>query len=420
MILASDLLLSASGTGLLEAPRAPLVVPARPAAGVQQEHGFGSGTPSYIYGPPLAESLPESAKALVGSPIWRVLERARWAPTGDNAQTWRFRLVSPTEGEVLAFDNRQFVIYDIDGTTCQLAFGALLENIRLAASAIAHRAEVATDLSDERHIRFRVRLVADASVRPDPLERSIEVRAVHRRPLATTPISADQRAALQADAAACGASVRFYDSFAERLRLARLLYVNAGVRLFCPELHHVHRDIMDWDHALSPDRLPVESLGVDPVTQRLMRWALQDWRRVSFLYSYLMGSVLPRIQLDVIPALRCGAHVAVLMDQAPRRPADHIEAGRAVQRLWLRMTALGLQMQPEYTPICFSAYVRQDRRFTAVDAVWAAAKRLNASWESLLGGRPAAERVVWLGRVGHGQPAASRSVRLPFPRLLVP
>ena len=30
--------------------------------GSHQDHGFGSGTPPYIYGPPLAESLPESAK----------------------------------------------------------------------------------------------------------------------------------------------------------------------------------------------------------------------------------------------------------------------------------------------------------------------------------------------------------------------
>ncbi len=67
--------------------------------------------------------------------IESILERARWAPSGDNSQPWRFEVCSPRHVAVHAFDTRRHCVYDIDGEASQISVGALLETMRICASA---------------------------------------------------------------------------------------------------------------------------------------------------------------------------------------------------------------------------------------------------------------------------------------------
>ena len=64
--------------------------------------------------------------------VHQVLDVARWAPSGDNTQPWRFEIVSDTEALVHAHDTRATCVYDLDGRASEVAHGALLENIALA------------------------------------------------------------------------------------------------------------------------------------------------------------------------------------------------------------------------------------------------------------------------------------------------
>ena len=66
--------------------------------------------------------------------ILAVLELARWAPSGDNAQPWRFEIVDDATLIVHGFDTRAHCVYDLDGRASQIAQGALLETIRIAAT----------------------------------------------------------------------------------------------------------------------------------------------------------------------------------------------------------------------------------------------------------------------------------------------
>ena len=73
---------------------------------------------------------------------------------------------------------------------------------------------------------------------------------------------------------------------------------------------------------------------------------------------------MPRIQLDLMPALRCAAHF-IIISEKPLSNIDHyLEGGRALQRFWLTSTSLGLQFQPEMTPLIFSRYHAESERFT--------------------------------------------------------
>ena len=67
--------------------------------------------------------------------LLHILDQARWAPSGDNTQPWRFELAAPDHVVVHASDTRADTVYDLDGHPSQISVGALLETIAIAASA---------------------------------------------------------------------------------------------------------------------------------------------------------------------------------------------------------------------------------------------------------------------------------------------
>jgi hypothetical protein len=84
----------------------------------------------------------------------------------------------------------------------------------------------------------------------------------------------------------------------------------------------------------------------------------------------------------------------------------------------LTATALGLQLQPQHTPLVFAAYARRGIRFTEVRQAQARAAAVGAMLDHLLGPAEAA-KAVFLGRVGKGAAAKARSLRLPLERLIL-
>jgi hypothetical protein len=184
------------------------------------------------------------------------------------------------------------------------------------------------------------------------------------------------------------------------------------------EAYHVHREIIEWNARFSIDRVPDQALGADSMTLKMMRFVLSSWERVQFFNRYLMGTVAPRLQMDLIPGLACGAHFALLARREPKTIDDFVAAGRAMQRFWLTVTQLGLNLQPAMTPLIFARFLREGLDFTAQPVVHADTVRAVQRLEALMGAQTL-QQAVFMGRVGAGPAARSRSVRRPLRELEV-
>lgn len=350
--------------------------------------------------------------------LLKILDLARWAPSGDNTQPWRFEIVSPEHIAVHGHDTRDWCLYDFDGHASHMAHGALLETLRIAATGFGLEASwtLREGTSDAAPI-YDVSLQPRAGLVADPLMSAIETRCVQRRPMQTTPLTEVQRKRI-ADSVGAAHRVQFFESFQERLRVARLLWDNARIRLTCPEAYPVHKEIIEWHARFSTDRIPEQAVGVDPATARLMQWVMQSWDRVDFFNRYLMGTIPPRIQLDFLPALRCAAHVLVRPLAPCSTVADYVAAGVAMQRLWLTVAAEGLYLQPEMTPVIFRWYARAGRSFSRVEQIGEAASTLARDLEACAGMQQD-DGAVFFCRVGYSAAPASRSLRKDVAELLV-
>lgn len=349
--------------------------------------------------------------------IEQILDLARWAPSGDNTQPWRFEILNEGHIVVHGFDTREHCIYDLHGFGSQLAHGTLLETLRIAATGFGLRAEISLRQdAPETQPLYDVWLHRDSEeVQADPLLPYIERRCTQRRAFRTHALTLDEKQALSASVGNAY-RVLWIDGWSGRWAMSKLLFASGKVRLTIPEAYNVHSSIIQWNTCYSEDRIPAAAIGLDPVTLKLMRWAMRSWARVDFFNSYLAGHLLPRIELDMLPALRCAGHFILLCDKEPQGIKDHMEAGRAIQRFWLTATQLGLQLQPEMTPLIFARYVHQGIPLTRAMPALQQAKDLAGRLERVIGESPA--KAVFMGRIGHGRTPHSRSVRLPLAKLL--
>lgn len=350
--------------------------------------------------------------------IQTILERGRWAPSGDNTQPWRFAVVDDSRFIVHGFDTRDHVVYDLDGHASQIALGALLQTLEIAASAQHQRltAQRREGLPETRPT-FDVTITPDDAVVKSPLYEFIETRATQRRALRGRRLTPDERRMVEA---AVGAEYEIYwwESVADKVSLAAFLYTNARLRMITPEAFAVHGSIVDWGQRYSAERIPDQALGLNPITTLLSKWTLQRSSRMRLMNSIPGATAAPRLELDFLPAVACGAHYAILARRKPESIDDYIAAGRAVQRVWLTITSLRLWQQPTMTPLIFSRYVREHRSFTSHQGAAELARRIAQRFARLLG-EEASTRAVWMARLGAGAEPQARSLRKPLAELMI-
>lgn len=353
--------------------------------------------------------------------IEKILDLARWAPSGDNTQPWWFEIIDECHLVIHGFDTSEGCVYDLDGHGSQISLGALLETIAVAASVYGFQINtlrrVHAPQNPETSLIFDIHFTPASKIQVNPLVPYIKTRMVQRRPMNARKLTATEKTTL---ASSVGESYRiiWLEGFTQRVRAALLMFRNAKLRLTMPEAYKVHREIIKWGDSKGEEGLPAQTLGLDPLTLRLMQWVMESWERVEFFNTYLAGTLAPRIQMDLIPGIACSAHFVILAEREPESVDDYVAAGRAIQRFWLTLTKLGLFMQPELTPLIFATYVRNSVSFTQLERKEKEAEKIESQVNQLVGAD--SSHAVFMGRVGAGPPPTVRSERLPLEELMLP
>ncbi|WP_448553931.1 ThiF family adenylyltransferase [Thalassotalea montiporae] len=347
--------------------------------------------------------------------VEKVLDYARWAPSGDNTQCWRFKITGDNSFTIIANDTRSHVVYDLDGHSSHLAHGILIETISIAATQFGLKATYTEDLSNPEQLLFDFTLEKDNANIVSPLVPYIKTRCVQRRAMGTRSLSAAEKRELE-DSLPKDYSIQWFESKQDKKSIAKLNFCNAKTRLTMEEAFYVHREIIEWHTQYSKTKIPEQALGVDWLTARIMQWMFKSWSRVKFANKFLAGTYAPRIALDYIPSLKSCAHFAIRADKEPQCIEDYIDAGRAIQRFWLTSAKLGFGFQPEQTPVIFAKYLRNNIKFTAQQEVIDNAQQGMKMFNSIVD-KP--EQVHFLGRLGRTQLPRSRSTRMDLKDLII-
>ena len=356
------------------------------------------------------------------SPLAPILAAARWAPSGDNTQPWRFEELDGETVRIHLQSEAGKNPYEYrGGEPTLLSGGMLLENLRLAATAHGRQLSWSVERSTDPY-RILARFHPAPGAVADPLASVLALRSVDRRPYLSRPLRPHERTALER-AAGPDLQVRWHEGRRDRLRFAGLGALATDIRLRAQETFRVHQAVIDWSPGHSATGLPAGALGLDRMTLRAMRWAMAHWPRMHAM-NRLAGTWTAAAQLDLRPGLGSAAfftlHPAPALageGGADGHVARLLRLGGAVQRFWLTAARLGLAMQPGLATLIFSHYGAHGQVFTTDPALQAKAVKLASRFQAVLGTHP--DDVLFLGRIGEPRPGLPgvRSVRRPLAEL---
>ena len=352
------------------------------------------------------------------SPVIRIINLARWAPSGDNTQPWRFEIIDDYRMVVHIHYAQEDCVYDLRGQNTLLAIGALLQTMEIAATSegcnmhVQHRQHPQGKL-----LAIDINFSPDPTIQADPLVFEIPHRAVQRRRLSMRALTPNQKQSMQL-AAGKNYTIHWMESFQQRIKMTQLILQTTRIRLRIPEAFPVHKSVIEWNTRYSLDRIPDAALGPGRINLKIMRAVLSSWERVQFLNRYVGVACSTSLLLDGWTALSCGAHMIMLRNQKPQTDDDFIDIGKAVQRVWLTATKLHLWQQPEMAIPVFTRYVSENVLFTTLTDQRQEAASVRHKHEKLIDTET--DYVVWVGRLGFGPAPTARAMRLPLEKLIIP
>jgi molybdopterin/thiamine biosynthesis adenylyltransferase/nitroreductase len=277
--------------------------------------------------------------------IRSLVEQGIAAPSGGNAQPWSFHWDGTTL-HCLRDPKRGTSLLDYAHRATWLAFGAMAENIVLAATARGLTASVRR-FPDGVGASVVCRIEFDrdmASTSPDPLADQILRRCTNRRLGRRDPLPPGAVSSLRHAARERGASLRFIAEPSAMEALGRVLGAGDRMRFLSQTLHAELMAELRWSTSEAErtlDGIDLRTLELDATDTAALRLTAR-WRVMELLGRLGGGANLEVFGQRVARGSSAFGSLSLPGDDA----AAFFEGGRAVQRVWLTATALGIGFQP--------------------------------------------------------------------------
>ncbi|MDO8582331.1 MAG: hypothetical protein Q7S16_05675 [bacterium] len=346
--------------------------------------------------------------------IKKIIAIAVNAPSGDNMQPWRFALTDqmldlyniPT-GDTSPYNMRQ--------RGSLIAHGAVLENIDIVAPTFGLQSSVQLfptpdDKTHIAHISF-----TEVSSRIHPFAATIEQRCTNRLPYDKIPLTDKTTQALDiAVGSLKSLSLSWVRENDEKDELGRILSLNERLILENEKIHDAIFSIIRWtneDEQATNDGLFIKTLELAP-PQRFAFRIFSNWRRLSKIRKLInVGKLVSKDTAKLYAS--SGAFGLFTIDD--ESDTTFVTLGRALERLWLTATNMGLSIQPVTAlPYLYQRIKAGDANFLSLEQqreIENAAKAIRMFFHV-----PQTHTTAFLFRIGvcRVQPSARSRKRAPF------
>jgi len=295
--------------------------------------------------PPLERA--STGKNVLREDIRRLVGYAALAPSGGNAQPFRF-VAKRHRVRCFVVPERGRGLTNFKDLASFVAVGAAVENMTLAAQAMGLSAEVkqspdAADPLAAADVTF--------SVSPRRLERPalvdfLDKRVTNRRLVPKAPLPEGALSTLSRAAEEAGGRLQLVTDPRALMELADIVGQNERGMLLSPRMNKEMGGELRWTEKQvreTRDGIDVLTLDLPPAGMAAVRMA-SSWEAVEFLSKIEggAGQALGRFAMGSV-ALSSAMGLLVVKGNGPE---SYFQGGRAVERVWLTATSLGLSMQP--------------------------------------------------------------------------
>ena len=271
-----------------------------------------------------------------------ILMHAVQAPSGDNSQPWEFELGQDTIS-IFNLPERDATLYNFRQQGSYLAHGAVVENIVIVGSHFGYRASV-QPFPGETNCTARVKFTQSNST-DEGLYSAIQKRATNRKPYEIVPLqSADRIAIEESILNVLDISLFIVEDRKKIEQLAGALSSNERLLMENRYLHDFLFGMIRWtrEAELEKPGLYIDTMELPPPVRFLFRYILCRWPLVCLLNIIGFSRLLPKQTVSLYQA--CSAVCAIVIKNLDN--TSFLNAGRALQRLWLIATHRKLSLQP--------------------------------------------------------------------------
>lgn len=270
-----------------------------------------------------------------------LVEAASLAPSADNMQPWEFRKQGNT---IEVFCARQRMLpTDVMGMFSWVSVGAAVQNIVVAAAAkgFVSDIEYRTTVRNENPAAIIMLSPGNAD---GHLSKCIALRTTNRNAYDTLPLEQPVISRLTQSINRLNAGIHWMTGTSGLELMASMDARSSFIRLEHKPLHDELFDILRFTRRqIETTRfgLDFESLGV-PSFAVLFARQLQHWSVQRAVSRLGIGHIVA----NMLASRLRKAGALCLVTSKRRDPVAHIEAGRAMEQLWLAATAEGLSIHP--------------------------------------------------------------------------
>ena len=266
------------------------------------------------------------------------------APSGDNAQPWKF---SFKDNNIFLYLDRDadHSFFNVNQIASIISCGAVLENMRIAASAFDLKANIIYLPSGmENDLMASIELIHNGTPR-NPLFTSIWKRNTNRTFYEKKPIPSLVLNDLKKSISGIpGAKIHFVTEKDELKKLAKIIYKTDRIRTENRSLHEYLGKMIRYSHeeAIETcDGLPLKNLEAGLAGEIFLK-ATRPWFIMNLMNKAGIGRMVALHSFQSI----INSSGAALLTVNGMTQKDFLKGGQALERIWLAITQKGLLMQP--------------------------------------------------------------------------
>jgi len=343
--------------------------------------------------------------------IVQLLNDSVTAPSPDNFQPWKF---SVTGNVIDIYKVPQLVnkLLDFKEHVLILTNGMIVENIEIAASKYGYQCStVVFPDPAQPDLVARISLMKDPGARLNPLYAFLKTRCTNRKLYKKDKISPEILAALTTLLKDFpGVEVQYVNEQEQIKKIGKA--VSAIDKIMCEnkELHHALFQHITWSIAEEQQThqgLSLDSMELNAAEKQLFK-VIKNWPAINALNKIGFSGVIRSQNATQYGSAGCSAIISIRNDSN----SDYLNAGRFVQRFWLKATELKLSLHPIVGLIYCNQKVTHENPSIFSEAH---AKLLNENY-SVLDSIAATmgktnSHIVFYFRMGYAKPTLYQSTR---------
>jgi hypothetical protein len=275
--------------------------------------------------------------------ILKLIEAGIQAPSADNGQPWKFKILK--DGVELSLDPMNMgLFFDVNQVGSQISAGAVIENIVISAKAYGLKTNIIYSNEPANNIAKLTFTTTTNQVDTDETIEAIFNRHCNRNlyifnKKIPASIINELVSLVQSDGQH---QLHTYQTPKDKNSIIRTITATDTVRFIHKRVHNDFYKVLRFGKTAKKTRdgLAAATLGLEffmiPILQLLRPWL------VTRLLNYVGLHRIMAFRGTWLP-LKSSSHIVSIVHNGP---ANYIESGRILQRFWIEANKAGLSVQP--------------------------------------------------------------------------